>query len=327
MTTRERRELFVKTFEEMPIFMLQGSVGERIKRNFTHRNPSAPLGLAGLYYTEDGHRGLDAAFHDYVGIAQKYDLPVILHPYCKVIDREEIKDTYYENRDITADNFHHCRSIVDGYPSIREKVFIGTISGFSGDPYRPETGLPEEEAYAFHSKTAKVLELMGHDHVRTGMMPSLPEAAGAARALSETTIPYFISFIVSKDGKLLDGTWLHDAIAYIDSRTEKRPPLLYQVNCVHPRNMMKCLDQTPNRTELVRTRFLGLEGNGSELSPEELDNAEVVNSSPAEDWADDMMRLYEDYGLKILGGCCGTDHDHMDQLGMRIRDVYNIFGK
>lgn len=326
MTSQQRRTLFIKTFEENPIFMLQGSVGERIKRTFTHDNPSKPLGLAGHYYTEAGHRGLDVAFHDYVGIAQKYDLPMILHPYSKVIDRELIRGTYYEDRNITADNFNHCRSIVDGYTSIREKIFIGTILSTYGDPYLPSTGLSEDEAYTYHSKTTKVLEFMDHDHARTGLSSALPGATGAARALSDTSLPYFVSFLVQKNGKLLDGTWLHDAIAYIDSKTEKRQPLFYQVNCVHPRNMMKCLDQTPNRTELVRTRFKGLEGNGSDLSPEELDNAEEVHSSPAEEWADDMMSLHKDYGVKILGGCCGTDHSHMEQLAMRVRNIYDKFG-
>jgi methionine synthase I (cobalamin-dependent) len=90
--------------------------------------------------------------------------------------------------------------------------------------------------------------------------------------------------------------------------------------------MIKCLDQTPNCTELVRTRFRGLEANGSDLSPEELDDAATVYSSPADEWADDMMRLYREYGLKILGGCCGTDHNHMEQLAMRVRAVYDELG-
>ena len=71
MTTTQRREKFKKTFAKVPIMMLQGSVGERIKRNFTHQDPTPPLKLAGLYYTENGHRGLDAVFHDYIQIAQK----------------------------------------------------------------------------------------------------------------------------------------------------------------------------------------------------------------------------------------------------------------
>ena len=36
-----------------------------------------------------------------------------------------------------------------------------------------------------------------------------------------------------------------------------------------------------------------------------------------------MMKLHKDYGLKLLGGCCGTDHDHMEQLAIRVRQVYD----
>ena len=86
---------------------------------------------------------------------------------------------------------------------------------------------------------------------------------------------------------------------------------------------MSALDKRRNRTNAVRERFLGLEGNGSPLSPEELDNSPVVYSSPADEWADEMMKLHKDYGLKLLGGCCGTDHDHMEQLAIRVRQVYD----
>lgn len=86
---------------------------------------------------------------------------------------------------------------------------------------------------------------------------------------------------------------------------------------------MSALDKKQNRTELVRKRFLGLEANGSDMSPEELANSPVVYSSPADKWAEEMMRLYRDYGLKLLGGCCGTDHEHMDQLAMRVRGGYD----
>ena len=323
MTTTQRREKFKKTFAKVPIMMLQGSVGERIKRNFTHQDPTPPLKLAGLYYTENGHRGLDAVFHDYIQIAQKYDLPMILHPYSKFTTPSMGKGTYWEDRDVSADNLNHCRSIVDGYPAIRDQIFIGTTMGFTGDPYNPFSGLDEEEAYLYYTDHAKKLETSMIDHVRYGLTPSLPDAAGCARALSETSIPYFITFLIRKDGKLMDGTWLSEAIDYIDAKTGDHPPMFYQVNCVHPRNVMSALDKRRNRTNAVRERFLGLEGNGSPLSPEELDNSPVVYSSPADEWADEMMKLHKDYGLKLLGGCCGTDHDHMEQLAIRVRQVYD----
>ena len=33
-----------------------------------------------------------------------------------------------------------------------------------------------------------------------------------------------------------------------------------------------------------------------------------------------MMRLREDFGLKILGGCCGTDHRHIGAVARMITD-------
>jgi len=326
MDTAQRRKLFVETYEKMPIFMVQGSVGERIKRNFTFAPPAPPLKLAGLYYTEAGRRGLETVFRDYTQIAQEYDLPVMLHPYTKTMSKEEKKGLFCGDRDITEDNLNHCRSIVDAYPQIREKIFIGTPMSFSGDPYKPETGLDEEAAYRYYAPHARALNSSIIDHVRTGLTPCLSEATGCARALSETDIPYFVSFLVRKDGKLMDGTWLHDAIGYIDDKTDKNPPLFYQVNCVHPRNMMLCLDKAENRTARVRERFKGLEGNGSDLSPEELDNSPVIRTSPPQEWADEMMKLHTDYGFKVLGGCCGTDHDHLDRLAARVREVYNKHG-
>ena len=148
---------------------------------------------------------LDAVFHDYIQIAQKYDLPMILHPYSKFTTPSMGKGTYWEDRDVSADNLNHCRSIVDGYPAIRDQIFIGTTMGFTGDPYNPFSGLDEEEAYLYYTDHAKKLETSMIDHVRNGLTPSLPDAAGCARALSETSIPYFITFLIRKDGKLMDG--------------------------------------------------------------------------------------------------------------------------
>ena len=35
--------------------------------------------------------------------------------------------------------------------------------------------------------------------------------------MAQTGVPYIISFTIQKDGRLIDGTTIHDAIAYIDS--------------------------------------------------------------------------------------------------------------
>jgi methionine synthase I (cobalamin-dependent) len=34
-----------------------------------------------------------------------------------------------------------------------------------------------------------------------------------------------------------------------------------------------------------------------------------------------MMKLYRDFGLKIFGGCCGTDDTHMEEIAGRLKQV------
>lgn len=54
----------------------------------------------------------------------------------------------------------------------------------------------------------------GVDFLYAGIMPALPEAAGMARAHgAKPGVPYIISFTIQKDGRLIDGTTIHDAIA------------------------------------------------------------------------------------------------------------------
>ncbi len=318
------REYFVEQFGKMPILLRQASVGDRIKRFYLHGPAPSPLRLAGLYYVREGRRGLEEVFGEYIEIAQKYSIPIMIHAYASSLSGDRLSGTPAEGRDVAEDNISQAHRIAEKFPAMKNKVFIGAGLGFSGDAYKPETGLNEEDAYVYHKRLAMILEDKEIDNARNGLTPTLPEAAGAAKALSETTIPYFITFLLQKDGKLLDGIWLNDAIAYIDDVTKDRPPMYYQVTCVHPRNLMQCLDQTPNRTELVRSRFIGLEGNGSILSPYELDNAKEVISSPPDEWADDMIRLHTDYGCRLLGGCCGTLKDHMDALAMRVRRVWEM---
>ncbi len=51
--------------------------------------------------------------------------------------------------------------------------------------------------------------------------------------MAATGLPYIISFCIGKDGRILDGTTLDEAIDKIDSEAH-RPPIGYGVNCFYP---------------------------------------------------------------------------------------------
>lgn len=49
-------------------------------------------------------------------------------------------------------------------------------------------------------------------------------------------------------------------------------------------------------------------------SPEELDESSELFSDPLEYIVNGLLALRKQFGLKILGGCCGTDHNHIEAL-------------
>ena len=54
--------------------------------------------------------------------------------------------------------------------------------------------------------------------------------------------------------------------------------------------------------------------NAANLSPEELDGCDHLISSSPEELADRLMTLLWDFPLKICGGCCGTNQQHMHRF-------------
>ena len=61
-------------------------------------------------------------------------------------------------------------------------------------------------------------------------------------------------------------------------------------------------------------RMLGYQGNSSALSHSELDGADRLQVEDIAEWAEEMLLLNSEYGVKILGGCCGTGHAHLLRL-------------
>lgn len=102
--------------------------------------------------------------------------------------------------------------------------------------------MTEQEAKDFHSWQAKALASAGVDFLMAGIMPTIPEAVGIAQAMSETSLPYIISFTIQSDGRLIDGTSIHDAITCIDKAVSKKP-VCFMANCVHPTIVQQALEQ------------------------------------------------------------------------------------
>jgi homocysteine S-methyltransferase len=148
-------------------------------------------------------------------------------------------------------------------------------------------------------------------------LPALSEAIGLAQAQAKTGLPYIISFVVRPEGTLLDGTPLKKAIDTIDSNVVPRP-LAYMINCTHASIFRSALLDENNSSPLVRERIVGLLANTAFLSPEELDaSPDLVEEAP-EAFGSSVSALHRELGMKVLGGCCGTDDMHIECLAREL---------
>ncbi len=285
--------------------LMEGALGERLKNEY-HLTPDANVALARFVYQVRGMEALSKLWNEYYQIAADHGLPFLATTPTRRAGRDFVMASAWSS-DIIQDNVRLLRRCLPEKPGAPR--FLGGLMGCRGDAYTGAGALTEKEARKYHSWQADLFRKADIDFLFAGIMPTLPEAVGMAQAMGATGLPYIISFTIRKDGRLVDGTAIHDAIVSIDREADPKP-LGYMSNCVHPAIVYEALSQSRNRTAQVQERFLGVQGNTSPLSFAELENAlpgaDLKNSSP-EEYAEAMLRLREDFGLRIFGGCCGTD--------------------
>ena len=196
-----------------------------------------------------------------------------------------------------------------------EMVVSGCV-GPRGDGYDPARGMSADEAANYHAWQIAVLDGAGVDMVSAITMTNVPEAVGIARAALEREVPCVISFTVETDGRLPTGQSLAEAIEEVDSQTDAGPAY-YMINCAHPTHFETTLDGGGEWVKRIRA----LRANASKCSHAELDNAtELDDGNPAE-LGEDHVRLLTAFShIHVLGGCCGTDHRHVEAIAMACAD-------
>lgn len=299
---------FRKCLSDNTSILMEGALGERLKREYNICFDEH-VAMAGLVYSEQGRKALTELWNGYLSVARRYKLPFVATTPTRRANRERISRSCF-SENIVKDNVQFLRSIQEASGI---EMYVGALLGCKGDAYTGEGALSEQEAYHFHQWTTARFAEAGVDFLYAGIMPSLPEAVGLAKAADETKLPYIISFTIQADGRLIDGTPISEAICSIDEKTDNKP-VCYMANCVHPRILFQALSWPFNRTEVVRFRFRGIQANTSPLSYAELDGSKDLKCSEPEVFAEEMLRLGSISSIQIWGGCCGTDDRHMECL-------------
>lgn len=296
---------FSKAINHFPHIITEGSIIERLKREFNYPLDDL-LSNAKMIYEYDGRILLEKIYREYIDLAFSSNLPIIILTPTWRANKERTLKADVDMKTINSDAFTFVDRIRKSYTSFSEKIYIGGLTGCKGDAYKPEEALSENDAYHFHKEQMLILADAGVEFLLASTLPALTEAIGIAKAMSETKKEYVISFVIRDNGKLLDGTLLTDAIRIIDDSVST-PPLFYLTNCIHPDVLHKSFINLKDEDDILRKRLFGIQANASSKSPEELDTLENLDADSPENWARGMVDLNKKYNLKILGGCCGTD--------------------
>jgi S-methylmethionine-dependent homocysteine/selenocysteine methylase len=196
------------------------------------------------------------------------------------------------------------------YETESAPIVISGCIGPRGDGYVVGETMSAEEAEAYHAPQIATFAGTTADLVSALTLTYSDEAVGIVRAARAAGLPVVISFTVETDGRLPSGQSLRDAIEEVDARTDGYAAY-FMVNCAHPSHFDAVLEPGSGWTD----RILGLRANASRLSHAELDAAEELDPGNPEELALEYVALRESLPrLSVLGGCCGTDHRHVDAM-------------
>jgi homocysteine S-methyltransferase len=190
-----------------------------------------------------------------------------------------------------------------------QPFLVGGAVGPRGDGYRVGMAMSADEAADYHRFQLDCLADTPVDVATAMTICDVAEATGIARAAECAGLPVVISFTIETNGRLPSEETLADAIQATDAATDGYP-LHYMVNCAHPTHFDVVLDDGP-----WLDRIRGLRANASTKSHTELDGAaELDRGDP-----DDLAARYTELGhrlpaLHVIGGCCGTDHHHVEAI-------------
>jgi homocysteine S-methyltransferase len=298
-----------------PVVLGEGSMYERLRRGGNDAfDPE--IAYAGMLYDDAAREILAATHREYLDIGQRHRLPMVAGTPTWRASAARIKKSAYSGRPVNSDGCFFMKELRDSYGPDAVPILIAGITGPQGDGYKPEEAPETNAAVVLHRPQIEALAEAGVDFFKVQTLPSFSEARGIATAIEPTGLPYVLSFVISRDGFILDGTPLDVAIETIDNERQ-RPPISYAVNCVHTSVFSTAYETIHDRNATAASRVLGIDANTSAKTPEELDGLTEIDTEAPNEFGKNVAALNEMFGIAYLGGCCGSSTEHITALAER----------
>ena len=266
-----------------------------------------------LLRTDAGREELRAYFEPYVELAREREVGMVLDTATWRASPDWAQRLGYSPDDLDDAN-RAAVALAEEIRALgedeRTPIVVNGVVGPRGDGYDPAELMSASEAETYHSRQIATFADTAADMVTAITMTHAEEAIGIVGAAGAAGMPVAISFTVETDGCLPSGQPLPEAIDQVDAETD-RAAAYFMVNCAHPTHFAHVLEDEGS----WRDRIGGLRANASAKSHAELDEAEELDEGDPVDLGARHRALRDRLPrVAVLGGCCGTDHRHVEQI-------------
>ena len=262
--------------------------------------------------SDEGRAALSAYYDAYLTVAETRGLPIVLDTPTWRASSDWGGRLGYSSEQLAGVNRESVAFLRTACAGRSARVVVSGAIGPRGDGYVAGELMSTTEAQSYHAPQVEALAAAGVDLVSALTMTYAEEAAGIALAAASAGVPVAISFTVETDGRLPSGQALGDAVAQVDAETTSSP-VHYMVNCAHPTHFADVLAETPTG------RIRGVRVNASSKSHAELDEStELDMGDPSRARRGRRWPARQGAHLTVFGGCCGTDHRHIDAVAAAI---------
>lgn len=281
-----------------------------------------------LLYNDKGYEAILKYNATYVALARKYEVGIILENDSWRANPDWGRKLGYSPKQLAEANHKSIKllwEIRDKYETPKTPIVISACIGPREDAYKTAHFMSAKEAEEYHFPQINNLSESSADMISALTINYAEEAIGIVNAAKSANIPVVISFTLETDGKLPSGQSLKEAIEKVDAETNSGP-IYYMINCVHPIHFKDVLIPTEKWTQRVR----GIRANASKKSHAELNECETLDEGDPKELGYEYGRLVERLtSLVVVGGCCGTDHNHVEEIikaSLAVRRDKNIKG-
>lgn len=293
------------------MFVTDGGIETHLIFNEGHDVPD--MGVYVLNMSDAGREAMRAYYRAYIPICQEAGQGFLFDTNTWRANPDWGGRAGYDADKLREANIRaveFCQEMQAEFAAAGVDSIISGVIGPRRDAWQYDKAMTVEEAIFYHTPQIEAFAATDADYVTAYTLTNVPEAVGIAKAAKATGLPVVLSFTLETDGNLPGGKPLEVAINEVDAATGDYPAY-YMINCVHPIHFAPVVRQGGRWVN----RIGGLRVNASMMSHAELDNSPTLDIGNIADLAQRYMRVLPLLpNIRVLGGCCGTDHRHIGAI-------------